>query len=89
MEKLGCAAFQERYRVECGVHTDRPHVYRWARAPAQALQSLRINEDINSHACGEYALEQLQRGVRPEAMAEALLREYLVKATKDRVLASR
>jgi hypothetical protein len=50
---------------------------------------LENNEDIHSHPCGEYVLEQLQHGVSAEAVAEKLLSEYLVRTTKQRVLAYR
>ena len=89
VEQLGPTALQERYRAECGVYADRSHLHTWVTAAAQALPRLENNEDIHAHPCGEYVLEQLQEGARPEAVVEGLLREYLVQTTKERVRAYR
>ena len=87
VEGLTGAALQERYRAECGVYAHRAHLTRWVSA--QTLPSLENNEDIHTHACGEYVLEQLQHGKKPEEVVEMLLAEYLVKTTKERVQAYR
>ena len=56
---------------------------------SQALPSLENNEDIHTHACGDYMLKQLEHGVKPEALVEKLLAEHLVRTTKERVQAYR
>ena len=53
------------------------------------LPTLTNNEDIHGHVCGEYVLEQLQNGVAPAAVVQGLLEQYLVRTTKERVLAYR
>ncbi len=56
----------------------------------QKLPNLEMdNQEIHAHASGEYVLEQLQNGVAPDDVAQALLREYLVKTTGSRVAAYR
>ena len=87
VEGLTGAALQERYREECGIYADRAQLTRWISA--QTLPSRENNEDIHTHACGEYVLEQLQSGKTPEEVVEQLLAEYLVKTTKERVQAYR
>ena len=49
---------------EHGVYAHHQRLVEWLRAPAQALERLENdNEGIHSHpACGEYILEQLQKG---------------------------
>ena len=58
---------------------------RWLEAPEQALSILENNEDIHSHACGEYVLEQLQGGATPADVVSKLLSVYLVTTTPQRV----
>ena len=67
--------------MECGVYAHRAHLTKWVSS--QTLPSLENNEDIHTHACGEYVLEQLQQGVKPEALVEGLLAKYLVRTTKN------
>ena len=68
VEGLTGAALQERYREECGIYADRANLTRWVSA--QTLPSLENNEDIHTHACGEYVLEKLQSGKTPEEVVE-------------------
>jgi hypothetical protein len=63
---------------------------RWIKAPPQALAVLEnSNVDIHSHPCGEYVLEQLQKGVEPEQVVSDVLGRFLVRTTTSRVLAYR
>ena len=89
VDKLSNAELQARYLHEHGVYADRLNLQRWLRAPAQALPVLRTNEDVHTHACGEYVLQQLQEGASPGDVAESLLRRYLIVATHQRVQAYR
>ena len=57
--------------------------------PTQRLTVLNSNEDVHSHACGEYVLSQLQRGVCGKEVAEQITRMYLVRATVERLIAYR
>ena len=59
------------------------------KAPQQALGILDNNQDIHSHACGEYVLEQLQKGVGVQDVVDGLLSQYLVETTRQRVAAYR
>ena len=64
VEKLTPAQLQERYLQEHGVYAHHNSLLQWLRAPAQAPERLENdNESMHQHACGEYILEQLQRGV--------------------------
>ena len=47
------------------------------------------NEDVLAHPCGEYVLDQLQRGVSPDDLLQVLLQEYLVQTDRFRLLAYR
>ena len=58
-------------------------------APGQQLTRLVNNEDVLAHPCGEYVLDQLQRGVSPDDLLQVLLQEYLVKTTRSRLVAYR
>ena len=89
VEKLSPTALQERYLEEHGVFADRAHLYSWLKAPAQKLEQLVTNEGIHSHACGEYVLDELQRGATATDVVDGLLRKYLVEATMSRVVAYR
>ena len=62
---------------------------RWLKAPAQKLPVLDTYEGIRAHPAGDFVLEQLQTGVRPEQVVAALLEKYLVSATPQRVVAYR
>ena len=44
---------------------------------------------IPGHACGEYVLHQLQRGVSPERVCEELMSQFIVKTTVQRLSAYR
>ena len=46
-------------------------------------------EDIHSHECGAYALEQLQEGRTPTEVVALLREKYLVSTTQQRVMAYR
>ena len=89
VDGLEIAELQRRFRSEFGVYSDRRQIWRWLNAPAQALPVLDNNEDIHSHACGEFVLQQLQEGVSREMVVSQLLQRYLVKATEQRVAAYR
>ena len=80
---------QQRYLQEHGVFADRAALVRWLQAPAQKLQQLDTNECIHSHACGEYVLDELQRGAMATDVVDGLLRKYLVETTVQRVAAYR
>ena len=58
-------------------------------APRQQLTNHGNNEDVLAHPCHEYVLDQLQCGVSPDALVEALLQEYLVKTTRSQLVAYR
>ena len=58
-------------------------------APGQQLAVFRSSEEIYAHPCGEYVLDQLQRGVSPEDLLQVLRREYLVQTDRLRLLAYR
>ena len=88
VEKLSPTALQQRYLHE-HVFVDRAHLYSWLKAPSQKLQQLETNECIHSHACGEYVLDELQRGVVATDVVDGLLRKYLVQTTVQRVAAYR
>ena len=49
----------------------------------------RSSEEIYAHPCGEYVLDQLQRGVSPEDLLQVLVQEYLVQTDRFRLLAYR
>ena len=89
VEKLSPTNLQAKFSAEHGVYADRANLMAWLSAPCQALCSLSNNEDIHTHACGEYVLERLQNGIKPEAVVDGLLREYLVRTTPERVQAYR
>ena len=46
-----------RYRVERNVCASAKGLEKWLQAPAQKLAVFENNEDIHSHACGEYVLQ--------------------------------
>ena len=58
-------------------------------APGQQLTKFGSNEDVLAHTCGEYVLNQPQRGVSPDKLVQVLLQEYLVETTRVRLLAYR
>ena len=61
--KLTPAQIQERYLQEHGVYAHHQALADWLRASAQLPERLENdNESIHQHACGEYILEQLQKG---------------------------
>ncbi len=45
------------------------------------MPELSYNIDFHQHACGEYVLDQLQNGRKPEEVVECLYRDWLVKTT--------
>ena len=61
----------------------------YRQAPAQALTKRMSPEDILAHPCGEYVLDQLQRGVSPDKVVDVLLQEYLVVVDSMRLRAYR
>ena len=68
-----------------GIWAHARNLWRWLEAPEQALSILENNEDIHSHSCGEYVLDQLQRGATPVDVVSKLLSVYLVTTTPQRV----
>ena len=89
VDQLTPQQLQERFLYEHGQWAHCDHLQTWLKAAAQALPILENNEDIHSHPCGEYVLEQLQQGARPADVVQGLLQEYLVHATVQRVQAYR
>ena len=89
MDGLTGTALREKYLEECGVYADAANLTRWITSPPQALAVLENNEDVHSHPCGEYVLEQLQKGEKPEQVVSNVLARFLVRTTRDRVLAYR
>ena len=61
----------------------------YREAPGQRPLVFRSSEEILAHPCGEYVLDQLQRGVSPEVVLQVLLQEYLVRTDRFRLLAYR
>jgi len=80
---------QKKYIDECGVYYEASNLVRWVTSPAQALPIFNHNEDVHGHACGEYVLDRLQRGAKPEAVAQEILERYLVISTPQRLQAYR
>ena len=89
VEKLSPTELQTRYLHERGVYAHRANLVMFLNAPAQSLPVLSTNEDVHSHACGEYVLEELQKGVSAEVVAHEALRLYLVKVARERLAAYR
>ena len=89
MDGLTGTALREKYLEECGVYAETQNFTAWITSPPQALAVLENNEDVHSHPCGEYVLEQLQMGVTPEQVVTAVLARFLVRTTTSRVLAYR
>ena len=89
VDKLTPTRLQDKYRDEHGVFAHRNNLIQWLDAPAQMPERLENNESIHSHASGEFVLDLLQRGMRPEAVVEELMREYVVVASVQRVVAYR
>ena len=58
-------------------------------APGQQLTKFVSSEDIFAHPCGEYVLDQLQRGVSAEQVRKVLFEEYLVETTAAKLQAYR
>ena len=63
----------------------RANLVSWLKAAPQALPHLENDEDVLSHACGEYVLKELQRDITPLAVQASLLKEYLVSAFVQRI----
>ena len=72
VEGLHGLALQDRYRQACGVDAEVSVLASWLRAPAQQLAKLVNNVDVDAHACGEYALAELQQGRSPSRVADEL-----------------
>ncbi len=89
VEKLSPTELQQRYLEVCGVYAHRANLVAFLKAPAQQLPHLENNQCIHSHACGEYALQELQRGRPAEEVREGLLQRYLVTTTVQRLHAYR
>lgn len=89
VEGLSAWQLQQKYREVHGVYADSRYLYRWIRAPAQSLDVFENNEDIHTHACGEYVLAQLQNGIDVVEVVRLLREQYLVATTVQRVNAYR
>ena len=90
VEGLRGRALVDKYRAETGVFADRKNLERWLKAPSQQLALLENAEDIHRHVCGEFVLEQLQKGVSTEEVKKQLLAQYLVDCkTTQRLVAYR
>ena len=72
VDKLTPTELQQKYLDEHGVFAHRSHLITWLKAAAQKPQRLENNESIHSHVCGEFVLELLQNGKRPEAVITEL-----------------
>ena len=90
VEGLRGRALVDKYRAETGVFAHWEGLERWLKAPSQQLAILENAEEIHSHVCGEYVLEQLQKGVSAEEVKKQLLAQYLVDCrTTQRLVAYR
>ena len=89
VEKLTKTALSERYRAETGVYADAAHLVEWLKYPEQALPVLDTNEDIHAHPCGEYVLQELQRGAKAADVADMAFSKYLVSIKISRLTAYR
>ena len=61
----------DKYRAKTGVFADRSNLEKWLKAPSQQLALLENAQDIHRHVCGEFVLEQLQKGVSAEEVKQA------------------
>ena len=87
VENLKGAALVEKYRAETGIFAHACNLTRWLEA--HKLLVFRNNEDVHTHECGEYVLQELQAGVSPEVVKDGLLKQYLVTSTTQRLVAYR
>ncbi|CAK0832158.1 unnamed protein product, partial [Prorocentrum cordatum] len=68
----------------------RPYnLQQWLGHPAQRLTSLQSVQDIESHGCANFVLDQMQTGVPVERVAHSVRREYLVIASAQTLRAYR
>ncbi|CAK0804556.1 unnamed protein product, partial [Prorocentrum cordatum] len=68
----------------------RPYdLQQWLGHPAQRLTSLQSVQDIESHGCANYVLDQMQTGVPVERVVHSVRREYLVVASAQTLRAYR
>ena len=74
VDSLGADALHKRYLETHGVYANRANQIRWLTAPSQQLAVFENNENVHTHACGEYGLEQLQIVIKPEVVVEYLRR---------------
>ena len=65
------AALVEKYRAETGVFAHQSNLRTWLEA--HKLPVFKNDEDVHTHECGEYVLQELQAGVSPEVVKEKLL----------------
>ena len=78
---------QQRYLQEHGVYAHHTTLLKWVTASAQAPERLDLNDEcIHQHACGEYVLERLQGGARPQDVVVEVLERYLVQTTWQRLV---
>ena len=89
VDGLRGSELQRRYQTETGYFVDAANLTRWLKQPAQQLPNFQHNEEVHAHACGEFVLQRLQRGTPPQQVVEELLKQYLVHASLQRVLAYR
>ena len=86
VEGLRGRALVDKYRAEPGVFAVWRGLEKWLKAPSQQLALLENAEEIHRHVCGEYVLEQLQKGVSAEEVKKQLLAQYLVDCRTTRRL---
>ena len=89
VDHLSAFTIRQKYLAECGVWAHDRNIKVWLDAPAQQLPHLCNNEDVHSHPCGDFVLQQLQEGVSPREVVDRLLEQYLVVTTVERLTAYR
>ena len=89
VDHLSPFTIRQKYLAECGVWAHDRNIKVWLDAPAQQLPHLCNNEDVHSHPCGDFVLQQLQEGVSPREVVGRLLEQYLVVTTVERLTAYR
>ena len=82
-------ALQDKYRQECGVFAEVANLEKWLLAPVQRLAALETNLEMHGHACGEYALLELQKGRSVSVVVAELREKYLVETSEMRLKAYR
>ena len=89
VEGLGKRRIAVLLRNHYGVFADASNLEKWLQAPAQQLEQLQNSIAHHSHACGEAALDLLQKGVEPADVVDRLRRDFLVETTVTKLQAYR